>query len=265
MRSMKEFFGMAAALFAAVMFAGGMTASASDYSLNINEEKELSSYGVAENVIEFKAPENGAFHIEVVLTDTLKGDKSENYGNVWLTTKMVYNYKTMWNQGNINRDKGWISSPEYCLPAGSTVTLNVNGNFSDYTFKYKIKVVNDGDTFYEKEDNGLAKKATSIKVKKAYSGVINDSSDVDWFVFKAQKAGKYKFVAANTEDHHGWTSFTGYKKKNMQDGNYVGIYNESGWKTIKTVTLKKGQKYYIKVARGYNNNATYKLKVKKVK
>lgn len=69
----------------------------------------------------------------------------------------------------------------------------------------------------------------------------------------------------NTENHHGWTSFTGYKTKSKKDGNYVGIYNERGWKKIKTVSLKKGQKYYIKVAHGYNDNATYKLKVKKVK
>ncbi len=53
--------------------------------------------------------------------------------------------------------------------------------------------------------------------------------------------------------------------KNKADGNYVGIYNESGFKKIKTVSLRKGQKYYIKVARSYNSNATYKLKVKKVK
>ena len=265
MRNMKKLLGMTAALFAAFAIAGGMKASAAECSLNVNEEKEFSIIGSDENVIEFKAPKNGAFHIEVVLTDTVKNGKSENYVNVSLTTKMSYNYKTMWNLGNINRDAGWVKSPEFCLPAGSTVSLNVKGNFNDCTFKYKVKVVNDGDKYFEKEDNGSAKKATSIKVKKTYSGVINDNEDVDWFVFKAPKAGKYKFSAVNTEDHHGWTSFTGYKSKNKADGNYVGIYNETGWKKIKTVSLKKGQKYYIKVARGYNNNATYKLKVKKVK
>lgn len=265
MKGLKKVFGTAAALMAAIVVAGGMKVSAANYSINLNEEKEFSSNNYDENVIEFKAPENGGFHIEVVLTDTInsKGE-SVNFGNVWLSATMVYNYKTMWNSGSINRDKGWTSSPEYCLPAGSTVSLNVKGNFDNTTYKYKVKVVNDADKYYEKEDNGTAKKATSIKVKKVYSGVINDGDDVDWFVFKAKKAGKYKFSAVNTENHHGWTSFTGYKTKSKKDGNYVGIYNERGWKKIKTVSLKKGQKYYIKVAHGYNDNATYKLKVKKV-
>ncbi len=265
MKRIKRTIITAAALFMSLAFAGGMKASAANYSLNVNEEKEFSCEGETPSTIEFKAPAKGGFHVEVVLTDTIANGKSVNSLNVCLTTKMTYDYKAIWRNPGSNRDAGWVKSPEFCLPAYATVSLTMNGNFKDTTFKFKVKVVNDGDKFFEKENNNTAKKATSIKVKKTYSGVLNDNEDVDWFVFKAPSAGKYKFTAANTEDHHGWIGFTGYKTKNKADGNYVGIYNESGFKKIKTVSLKKGQKYYIKVARSYNSNATYKLKVKKVK
>ncbi|WP_044916712.1 hypothetical protein [Butyrivibrio sp. WCE2006] len=262
MKGLKKFLLTTATVFAAFTIAGGVKAQAANYELGLNEEKSFSLSNNEEDTILFTTPETGSFHVEVVLTDTLRDGESVSYGNVFLTSTMVNDYKTIWSNSSLIKGKGWIVSPEYCFAPGSRVSISLKPNFSDITYNYNVKIVNDADKFYEKETNNTPKKATSIKVKKIYSGVINDGDDVDWFVFKAPKTKKYKFYAVNTEKVHGWTSFTGFKSKTKADGNYTGIYSESGWKKIKTVSLKKGQKYYIKVARGYNNNATYKIRVK---
>ena len=262
MKGIKKIIFTAAALFAAITVIGSTKASAAGYSVGLNEEKSFSVSGSDEDVIEFQAPKTGSFHVEIVLTDTVKDGKSVKYDNVTLKATMTSNYKDMWTGLNIGKGDGWISSPEYCLSPGSRITLKVNGNFTDTTFIYSIKIVNKADKFFEKEKNNSARKATAIKLKKNYSGVINDADDTDWFVFKAPQTRKYTFRAVNTTDHHDWTAFTGYKSKNKADGSYTSVYNASGWKKIKTVSLKKGQKYYIQVKKGYSSNATYKIKVK---
>lgn len=156
----------AAAVFAAVFTLGGAEVSAADYTIGLNEEKEFTSIGYDENVVNFTAPKTGSFHVEVVLTDTFnKEGKSVNFTNVWLKQSLVCDYKKLWS-GSGNRDNGIVSTPEYCLPAGKTVSIKLAGNFADTTYKYKVKVVNVADKYFEKESNDNAKKATSIKKKK---------------------------------------------------------------------------------------------------
>lgn len=263
MKNIRKILMMTAAFAATITLAGSVKVSAQDRTIELNEEREFSLQDYEEDVINFTAPQNGGFHIEVVLADTVKNGKSENYGNVTLSAKLVHDYKKSWEAFNINRDKGRIVSPDFCYAPGSNMQLQVKGNFNKYTFKYKVKIVSDGNKFYEKETNDIAKKATSIKLKKTYSGVLNDIEDTDWFVFKAPKAGKYKFYVVNTETSWKPIQATGFKTKKKADTNAISVYPEKGWAKVKAVSLKKGQKYYVKVAKAYNNNATYQIKVKK--
>ncbi len=265
MRKFKKVLLTAAALFAAITITGGVKASAADYNIGVNQEVKGSFTGNDSNTYNFKAPGKGYFHIEVYFEGGVhENGRTVTGTNVTFKTQMKSEYKNYWNDNWIGLSEQKAVSPNYCFRAGQPISLTLSSSWSDVTFSYKLKIVYTKDKYFEKENNGSASKATSIKKKKTYSGIITDGDDVDWFVFKAPKAGKYRFMAVNTEEKHCWTAFTPYisKYKKGISNAYVAAYSGDGWKNIITVRLKKGQKYYIKVAKGYTDNASYKIKVK---
>ncbi len=265
MRRFKKVLLTAAAFFAAITITGGMKASAADYNISVNNEVKGQVIGYDSNTYNFKAPAKGYFHIEVYFEGGTHGDsKPITGGNVNIKAQMKSEYKNYWGNSWIGVNHQKVLSPNYCFRAGQPVTLTITGDWDKATFNYKVKVVYTKDKYFEKENNGSTGKATSIKQKKTYSGIITDNEDVDWFVFKAPKAGKYKFMAVNTQENHDWIAFTPYRSKYKKDINnaYYAVYSGKGWRKIASVKLKKGQKYYIKVSKGYNDNSAYKIKVK---
>lgn len=111
---------------------------------------------------------------------------------------------------------------------------------------------------FEKENNDTRGRANKLKKGVTYTGLAMDG-DTDWYVFKAPKTKKYKIKAVCTNQgscHQDVEAFRGYKSKG-----YVCTYAGDGWKTVFSGKLKKGQKVYVKVSDG-GDDEMYKIRVK---
>ena len=127
---------------------------------------------------------------------------------------------------------------------------------------YKLKVNTTKSSKWEVEDNGSFKKANKLSGTKS-ANLIN-SSDVDYFTFKAVKTGKYK-LSIDTGD-------------NVKNAYKIEVFvNNKSKKAVSKVTMsdksytfkaKKGQKVWVRISGIYGNSPIgnkYTLKYKFVK
>ncbi|WP_408071699.1 hypothetical protein [Butyrivibrio sp. JL13D10] len=213
----------------------------------------------------FTTPAKGYFRIETALIKVVNENGKEISGN-YTDSKLVIDYKQYWKTTTF-LGKGAYASPEFALEPGKTATYSISDQYDRYTYTYEFKVVNEVPANFETESNNLAKNADKLaKVKKVYSGVLNSvTSDVDWYVFKAPKTGKYKFEVVDTNtDNWGYFYAEGFKSKTKQDVKTM-VQSSKGWTKVTTVKLKKGKKYYIKLSDSTGSVRPYQVRVKKVK
>lgn len=251
--------------FAAAIFAGVKTEAKAATQLNVNQEYNFDLEGRNENYeYQFTSPSKGSTQIEVTLTSLTNKYGEECWGDVY--TKMVYDYRTMWDT-YVYTERGMYRSHKFSLNPGVPVQLSIKGGSKGYHYKVRVRIVNEVPSRFETEYNGTSARADSLKLKKESNGIVTSvDNDVDWYVFKAPKTGYYKFGVVNTVPED-WCSVhvEGYKSKNKVDSNNCWYsYQGKGWQYSKKIKLKKGKKYYIKISDG-GASVSYKVKVKKCK
>lgn len=245
-----------AALAFTVITAGKINAKAAT-AINVNQEYNLKVPAKTGLIVTFTNPGNCTIQVEAVLTS---GNFGPANASLWSDNTCYYsNYMTY--------GAGKIQSNRFVFKPGSVGAIKFTGNnFYDTSVAFKVTAASVANI--EVEDNNTPATATPIKLKKTYSGTVNNNNDVDWFVFKAPKTGNYKIIATNTLA--GGSSLlyvNGYKNKNKADIKcnrmlHVG----AGSYTSKKIRLKKGKKYYIRMSDSLLRfGTTYELKVKKCK
>ena len=259
--------GIFVAAIAAVIFVSGKAEARASEQINLDQEYNESLVDGKTYEYSFVTPERGSFHIETELN--ISDTENVNYCSVGVN--FTSNDTSYWNTYlNVN-DK--TSSLEYSLKPGQQATLKfdciLHGYSADKKYDLKFKIVTNKPENCEKEGNDKASTASKIKLKKKYCGILNaEDKDVDWYVFKAPKSGKYRFYVNNTSKTGKSTSIQVYgyktrKKLDSRNGNTV-IEGTKEYKS-KAISLKKGKKYYIKLEYAHPCNASYEIKIKKVK
>lgn len=136
---------------------------------------------------------------------------------------------------------------------GTPVTVRVVGE-KGYREEATLTVHQYKSGYTEKESNNSKSKATAVKLGKTYTGVVNSSSDSDYFAFKSAKTGKYKVqvqVAYSTE-----------RPTVIYDNYKATVDSGAGWKTVYSGAIKKGATKRF-VLNSYWNGALYKVRVVK--
>lgn len=216
--------------------------------------------GTNDQVYTYKMQASGYFYYKVIPSEGgyyYRDQYYESNSDSWVNTSMVKNYKVYVNNRRSYQSDGGYESPNYSFKAGDTVTIKVTDS-AYYKTHYKIKVFFIKKKNFEKENNNSRSKANSLKKGVTYTGLAMDS-DTDWYVFKAPKTKKYKIKAVCTNEgycHQIVELYKGYKKKNT-----VYTYAGDGWKTVFSGKLKKGQKVYVKIYYG-GDDEMYKIRVK---
>lgn len=160
-----------------------------------------------------------------------------------------------------------VTLPELPLAKGQKIYIRILPKLAVSTFapsevEYKLKVNTVKTDKWEVEDNGSFKKANTLNGTKS-ANLVN-STDVDYFTFKAVKTGKYK-LSVGTGD-------------NVNKAYKIEVFvNNKSQKSVSKVTMsdksytfkaKKGQKVWIKIS-GISGNSPignkYTLKYKFVK
>ncbi|WP_029321596.1 hypothetical protein [Butyrivibrio sp. AE3004] len=208
----------------------------------------------------FTTPKDSITQVEAVLIN-----ETSNYDDV--EVKLLVDYRQYW-YGFLFPNNGKQYSDKLVFKPGQEATISLEGGYKDKQYTVAFRVIGTETANIEKENNNSASTANVIGLKNTYTGILNlADDDVDWFVFKAPKTGKYKFEVVNTETDN-WCTFTaaGYKTKNKEDSkNYQLISSGDGWKKTTKIKLKKGKKYYIKLSGSSLKTCPYQIRVKKVK
>ena len=249
-----------AAVMALTIVATGKVDDKAATAINLNQEYNVKISGHQEYT--FTTPNKGTIQIEAVLVDN-----DSDFWNNYIETKLTIDY-TNYISSSIHKDYGREYFDEIIVRGDQTATLVFDGR-SDKSYNVVFKVTSRDLGNMETENNNNAGSADKIKLKKTYNGIVNGADrDVDWFVFKAPKTGKYKFSLVNTQTSGClWVSAEGYKSKTKKDNkNSFTLRPGEGWSKSSSIKLKKGKKYYIKLSNsGLWKTVPYQIKVKKVK
>lgn len=205
----------------------------------------------------YTLPENGVTKIEFEIPDF----DAETVKNGWDVELLDKSKKVIDKHSNITSD---VSFENITFKKGTKLYVKVKPTydhswFVPYFVDYEIKAETKKSSAWEKEENGSFSKATSLG--KAKKGVLWDSSDVDYYVLKANKTKTYTF-SFEAEDNDTFdyeiSVFVGSKKKAIAS---KSARNEESIK----FKVKKGQKIWIKVGKQFSFNHTqnvYELKIK---
>lgn len=251
------------------MIAGNYTTAqaADNISLNVEYSESICH---EQKVYSFTVPKSGYFYYTITpISYTTDGE--EMHSDAWyIAHEMYVNYKKYEDSKAYYRDGTWRSF-RYNFKKGTKVQIKINETSSaENVWYYKVKVFTGKVSNFEKENNGTKSKANTIRINKSFTGnMLKD--DVDYWVFKAPKTGRYKISGVISDnDYYGTeskhddsaylnaSSYLGYKKRGSATLDEV-----SGYKNIFKGKLKKGQKVYIKIQ--YDNwyDMFYKIKAKK--
>lgn len=217
--------------------------------------------GTNDQVYTYKMQGSGYFYYQVIPDQAGYYDDGkfvENSYFHYIKTSMIKNYKSYVNGHSSYYSDGGYESPNYSFKKGDNVTIKICDRYNEEKTHYKLKVTFVKYKNFEKENNDTRGRANKLKKGVTYTGLAMDE-DTDWYVFKATKTKKYKIKAVCTNQgycHQEVEAFRGYKSKG-----YASTYAGEGWKTVFSGKLKKGQKVYVKVSDG-GDNEMYKLRVK---
>lgn len=210
----------------------------------------------------YTMPSGGYFYYKVVpkysIFYDIDGIPHQDTGLYLPETKITYNYKE-YGKTSVFYGSNW-RSPSYCFKKGAKITISLT-DYTDLSTEsyYDLTVYFKKTKNFESENNNSKKTADKLTLNKIYTGLSMDG-DTDYWVFTAPKAGKYKIIA--TEVNEGFHN-TVYAYKGSKKVGSAWINSGDGYKTVYKGKLKKGQKIYVKITDGADNEM-YKLKVKKV-
>lgn len=208
----------------------------------------------------FTVPDGGYFYYTLTPKYYVYSDGEEEpyyYDSFFLSeTKLTYSGKDYEKKRNIGYGDVYTSC-SYSFKKGAKVTISVTdcvgeNEQSCYTLRVYFKKVKN----FEKEANNTKKKATKLTAGKTFTGICV-SGDTDWWVFTAPKDGKYRISAAEVNP--------GFSKtvrvfKGSELVNEAGIKSSKGYATCFSGKLKKGEKVYLLLRNG-KNNEMYRIKV----
>ena len=230
-------------------------------AINVNQEYrvQISYKQTAEYT--FTTPSNAITSVNACIVNS---DDSYAHAHIGLTVDYCnYDGMTVYTGDGAKKTEDFVFAPGHT----ATITLSSVSYDDTVTVAFTVNCTNPGNL--EKEKNNYPGAATQIKLKKTYNGMVSYvDSDVDWYVFKAPKTGKYKFYAVNTMTNgYSHVYVKGYKSKTKEDPNFGGYLNSgAGWSKSKSIKLKKGKRYYIKFSNpSYADSVPVQIRVKKVK
>jgi len=174
------------------------------------------------------------------------------------------NKSLIYKEAGINKD---VTLPELPLAKGQKLYIRIHPKLAVSTFapvevEYKLKVNTVKSGKWEVENNGSFKKANKLNGTK-YANIIN-SSDEDYFTFKAAKTGKYKLsIDAGDNVKHVYKVEVFVNNKSKKAVSKVTMSDKSY-----TFKAKKGQIVWVRIY-GISGNSPignkYSLKYKFVK
>ena len=213
-----------------------------------------------EDYFVYQIPESGYTNVSFEIVDFVP-NKILGGWNLEIYDK---NKSLVYKEAGIIKD---VTLPELPLAKGQKIYIRILPKLAVSTFApaevlYKIKVNTTKSSKWEVEDNGSFKKANKLSGTKS-ANLIN-SSDVDYFTFKAAKTGKYK-LSIDTGD-------------NVKNAYRIEVFvNNKSKKAVSKVTMsdksytfkaKKGQQVWVRISGIYGNSPIgnkYTLKYKFVK
>ena len=213
-----------------------------------------------EDYFVYQIPESGYTNVSFEIVDFVP-NKILGGWNLEIYDK---NKSLVYKEAGIIKD---VTLPELPLAKGQKIYIRILPKLAVSTFApaevlYKLKVNTTKSSKWEVEDNGSFKKANKLSGTKS-ANLIN-SSDVDYFTFKAEKSGKYK-LSIDTGD-------------NVKNAYKIEVFvNNKSKKAVSKVTMsdksytfkaKKGQKVWVRISGIYGNSPIgnkYTLKYKFVK
>lgn len=213
-----------------------------------------------EDYFVYQIPESGYTNVSFEIVDFVP-NKILGGWNLEIYDK---NKSLVYKEAGIIKD---VTLPELPLAKGQKIYIRIMPKLAVSTFApaevlYKLKVNTTKSSKWEIEDNGSFKKANKLSGTKS-ANLIN-SSDVDYFTFKAVKTGKYK-LSIDTGD-------------NVKNAYKIEVFvNNKSKKAVSKVTMsdksytfkaKKGQKVWVRISGIYGNSPIgnkYTLKYKFVK
>ena len=213
-----------------------------------------------EDYFVYQIPESGYTNVSFEIVDFVP-NKILGGWNLEIYDK---NKSLVYKEAGIIKD---VTLPELPLAKGQKIYIRILPKLAVSTFApaevlYKLKVNTTKSSKWEVEDNGSFKKANKLSGTKS-ANLIN-SSDVDYFTFKAAKTGKYKLsidTGDNVKNAYRIEDFVNNKSKKavskvtMSDKSY-------------TFKAKKGKKVWVRISGIYGNSPIgnkYTLKYKFVK
>lgn len=213
-----------------------------------------------EDYFVYQIPESGYTNVSFEIVDFVP-NKILGGWNLEIYDK---NKSLVYKETGIIKD---VTLPELPLAKGQKIYIRILPKLAVSTFApaevlYKLKVNTTKSSKWEVEDNGSFKKANKLSGTKS-ANLIN-SSDMDYFNFKAEKSGKYK-LSIDTGD-------------NVKNAYKIEVFvNNKSKKAVSKVTMsdksytfkaKKGQKVWVRISGIYGNSPIgnkYTLKYKFVK
>lgn len=238
----------------------------SDVTLTEPEER-TDTEGVIQEY-SFTMPANSYVSFDVTMTNHVYDHDYTGLNSDSLRVKVVSNYKEYEDESYSPKD-GTVSTNYYQFKKGTKITVTVsmiNGYCGPVgTYSYRVRPVVVKPKNFDVEPNDTKAKANTIKLNKTMSGLVT-AGDVDYWVFKAPKTGKYKVKAVVTRAKRERQSTKVSTYKNGKQLYYLYLKTGDGWKDVSNgyVTLKKGKTLIIKLdGENYQEGSFYKLKVSK--
>lgn len=225
------------------------------YSGNLYHEEDMDWYKVT-------VKDTGVIQLSFNLGKDVLADNIQNGWNV-----VVYNsnYEAIKTYTGITKD---FTAQKLPFSEG-TYYIKVyayNKYLAPVDCTYKLKLATTKSSYWESEYNDLKADADTIKVDKAYSGLLYNQDDTDWYKVKTTKTGYFKIQftldeSVNKDDIlNGW-NITLYDKNLDEIITYSGI---TASQTSGVIPYAAGT-YYIKVTANSRYYAPvdciYKLKV----
>lgn len=211
-------------------------------------------------VFNYTMPASGYVSFTITPISSVSKSSGQSNSSFWIYYDLKANY-TKYTDTSAYSTDGPETTKNYTFAKGTNVqfTVSPSSYSTNYNYTYSVRANFTKCKNFESEGNGSKKTADKIKkVNKAYSGILNNDDDYDYWVFKAPKSGKYSFKVVSPYSG----SFYAYTYKGYRTLGYTYTYSGRGYQKIgQNVKLKKGQKVYIKLHASYYSE--YKVKVLK--
>lgn len=168
----------------------------------------------------------------------------------------AYSELTNWDINNRSNEK--IALPYIGVVKNGIYFVKVSNYWTGGTNRlYKLKTAFTASAYYEKEPNYVYASATNVVLNNTYGGILNSSSDYDYYKIAVPISGKLTidFKHKYNDSTHGWN----VEVIRYEDGAYTGLCSQTirncDNKSINIFcqSVKKGI-YYVKISNYWNND-----------